>query len=363
MKRLVFSVITLALTAGAALAADLPSRNAPAYLPPPPPPPLWTGFYVGLNAGYGWGATTNAPTVAAPLLDAVALGANALDPVNAHGGLIPGISALANTGIAHVNQNGFIGGGQIGYNWQVGSSFVLGLEADIQGSTIRGNGGYVGASQDSMYWVDPPPLPCSPSPQHTCTLSRTTTGLGQVTARIDWMGTVRGRLGYLLTPTLLVYGTGGLAYGGVQASAVHAAITQGTLAGLYALGPGNVPFPSPYNGTLTLVPGIGAGNFSETRVGWTAGGGFEWMFWPNWSVKAEALYYDLGSVALPSSPITAAAPIGVPANVLGPVGVDAGQVLMVNVPTTRVKFDGVVARAGINYHFNWGAPAPVVAKY
>src|ERR1019366_5528461 len=52
--------IALALSAGSALAADLPSRKeAPVYVPPPPPP-LWTGFYAGLNAGYGWGATSNA---------------------------------------------------------------------------------------------------------------------------------------------------------------------------------------------------------------------------------------------------------------------------------------------------------------
>lgn len=60
--------IALALSAGSALAADLPSRKeAPVYVPPPPPPPMWTGFYAGLNAGYGWGATSNAGTVSLPL--------------------------------------------------------------------------------------------------------------------------------------------------------------------------------------------------------------------------------------------------------------------------------------------------------
>ena len=108
--------IALALSAGSALAADLPSRKeAPVYVPPPPPP-LWTGFYAGLNAGYGWGATSNAGTVSLPLLDGVAAQANALDPLRQlpGTGLINGGTALANSGIANVNQNGFIGGGQIG---------------------------------------------------------------------------------------------------------------------------------------------------------------------------------------------------------------------------------------------------------
>jgi len=59
------------------------------------------------------------------------------------------------------------------------------------------------------------------------------------------------------------------------------------------------PF-APFNGTLGLPTVPGAGQFSNTQVGWTAGGGVEWMFMPNWSFKAEALYYDLGSVAFAS---------------------------------------------------------------
>ena len=106
--------------AGSASAADLPSMKAPVYVPPPPPPPMWTGFYAGLNAGYGYGSTSNANTISLPLFDGVAAQANALDPLRqiAGTGLISGNTALANSGVANVNQGGFIGGGQIGYNYQ-----------------------------------------------------------------------------------------------------------------------------------------------------------------------------------------------------------------------------------------------------
>jgi outer membrane immunogenic protein len=349
------AAIVLASVGGSALAADLPSMKAP----PPvyaPPPPMWTGFYVGLNAGGGWGTTTNTGTVSAPLFDAVALAANAVDPLRANGALINGGTALANTGVANVNQGGFIGGGQIGYNYQWGPSFLIGLEADIQGATIRGSGRYAVASQDSMQWVDPVlGLPCFNGALNTCTLTRTATGSGQVTGGIDWLGTLRGRVGYLITPTLLAYATGGLAYGGVHGSATHSAIIQGVVTGLQG------PLAG-FNGTLGLPTVPGAGQFSNTQVGWTVGGGVEWMFMPSWSLKAEALYYDLGSVAFASSPVVAVSPITVPAIVLG-TAVNAGQPLIASNPVTRVKYDGVIARAGVNYHFNWGAAAPALARY
>jgi outer membrane immunogenic protein len=128
----------------------------------------------------------------------------------------------------------------------------------------------------------------------------------------------------LITPSLLVYGTGGLAYGGVNFGAsVFQVLTA---------------FPA-------VGPGISSTAFSDTRVGWTAGGGVEWMFMPNWSAKVEYLYYDLGNVTPPGS-------VFVYPVVANPIGVNGA--------TTR--FDGHIVRAGVNYHFNWGA-APVVAAY
>ena len=103
-----------------------------------------------------------------------------------------------------------------------------------------------------------------------------------------------------------------------------------------------VPRPSPFGGRGSVLS-----NFSDTRVGWTVGGGLEWMFWPNWSAKVEYLYYDLGSV-------TFTLRVCSPQRVSGIGSRNSTQ------STTR--FDGHIVRVGVNYHFNWGA-APVVAKY
>jgi outer membrane immunogenic protein len=89
------------------------------------------------------------------------------------------------------------------------------------------------------------------------------------------------------------------------------------------------------------------GSFSDTRVGWTVGGGLEWLFLPNWSAKVEYLYYDLGSVST---------------NFLLPQHDNASGNNALSVGQTTTRFDGHIVRAGVNYHFNWGA-APVVAKY
>jgi outer membrane immunogenic protein len=85
----------------------------------------------------------------------------------------------------------------------------------------------------------------------------------------------------------LLYATGGLAYGGVKSSTTIAQSDTGIL-------PGNV--------TATYA---GTGSISETRAGWTAGGGVEWMFARQWSAKAEYLYYDLGSATYPVGSLVA----------------------------------------------------------
>jgi len=143
--------------------------------------------------------------------------------------------------------NGFVaGGGQIGYNYQFSPLFVAGLETDFQGTSSR---------------------------EH-------------------WFGTVRGRLGITpFSPNILIYGTGGFAYGEVNNF-----------------------------------------GFVNTKTGWTAGGGVEWAFLPNWSAKVEYLYTDLSG------------------NNNGGFGFNRH---------TRTN----LVRAGLNYHFNWGQPAPVLAKY
>jgi outer membrane immunogenic protein len=92
---------------------------------------------------------------------------------------------------------------------------------------------------------------------------------------------------------------------------------------------------------------FGHGSFSDTRVGWTAGGGLEWLFAPNWSAKAEYLYYDLGAVTYGGSPIAT---------------FTGGALFTLNALQSSTRFNGHVVRAGLNYHFNWGT-ALVVAKY
>ena len=137
MNRSLIGAYLFALGAGSALAADLPTVKAPPVVYPLPAL-TWTGFYAGLNAGYDWGTSANATTVSTPLFDAIALTADGLDPAHVvSGGLLNGGTALANSGTARLNPSGFIGGGQVGYNYQWGSSLVAGLEADFQGADER----------------------------------------------------------------------------------------------------------------------------------------------------------------------------------------------------------------------------------
>ncbi len=301
LSTLFAAALALVLT-GSAFAADLPHYKAPPP-PPPPPPPMWTGFYVGLNAGYTWSGSNN-----------VTLGAwsGAFNPAQGNAAIFAANYALLSSGVFGANHDGFIGGGQIGYNWQFyNGAIVAGVEADIQG--VAGSNS---RTNFATGLVDQ--------------FGNTIVSATSVSKSLDYLGTVRGRLGWLFTPTLLVYGTGGLAYGGVNTSF---SIAQ-------------------FNSNVFLGPGFGAGSFADTRVGWTAGGGLEWMFWPNWSAKVEYLYYDLGNVSY-SGGVIAPALVGV---------AGAPNPMFGNFYQANARFNGHIVRVGLNYHFNWGAP-PVVAKY
>lgn len=299
MKSLLAAIpLGFALTAST-FAADLPSLKEPAYMPPPP---MWSGFYAGLNAGgtFGGDNSTNLLTFAiSPFADAGGLGSNTLN----------------------ASRSGFIGGGQIGYNYQFGSGFaglggnalVVGLEADIQG-VAGGNGNANLTSVGLSAKVAGGPI----------------FGVASAARTMDYIGTVRGRAGLSVTPTVLAYATGGLAYGQANLS------TTG-------LGVVTTPAGAP------VAFGLHSLSYSDTRVGWTVGGGAEWMFMPNWSAKIEYLYYDLGSVAI-SSPI-----LGVNA-ATGAPGITTGI-------QASSRFNGHIVRAGVDYHYNWSAPAPVLAKY
>jgi outer membrane immunogenic protein len=294
MKKILLSAtaLSLALTASA-FAADLPSRKAP-IIAPPPPPMTWTGFYVGLNAGGGFGAggSTNGSQFMSNLADAC--------PDDC------GVAAWS----AGQNLSGFIGGGQVGYNYQFGASWLVGVEADIQGSTLSSSSSAV-TPIVQLDGGEPGDAFLSSANHHHS---------------LDWFGTLRGRVGWLFTPSLLVYGTGGLAYGGVSHQTNKFDL---------------ISSPADDFGLIA-----GQGNFSQTKVGWTVGGGLEWLFAPNWSVKAEYLYTDLGSVQFQT---------------FGAGTLSPDPAIFFATQTTPTRFHTV--RAGVNYHFNWGAPAPVLAKY
>jgi outer membrane immunogenic protein len=322
MKKLLITAASVALLSGSAFAADLPSRKAP-VLPPPPPPPMWTGFYAGLNAGGAWG--NNA-----------ALNAQTWNVAPSGFGTVGGVSAALLSGSANTSGNaGFIGGGQIGYNWQIGglglgSGIVTGIEADIQG--IASSGG----NRTRTAFGSAPDIAVFPGPT-TAPINTAITSYQTGSSSLQYLGTVRGRLGILAMPTLLIYGTGGLAYGGVSASIQNVQF-------------GNTTLNS--NGTsLNTYTAAGTGNFANTMVGWTAGGGAEWMFLPNWSAKVEYLYYDLGRAT------------GSVVNTFGITSGDgAGTAGVMSITNYTGRVSGNIVRAGVNYHFNWGA-APVVAKY
>ena len=176
MKNLWFgSVALIALAAaGPSVATDIPVR-APVYKAAPVIVAYnWTGFYGGLNAGYGWGDTSF----------------NLTGDNGAGQSFVNFLSVTSGS----FRTSGFIGGGQLGYNWQFNQTWLAGLEADIDYSNIRGSESFA------------------------------TTSLGPAPLRIDadrrlqWLGTLRGRLGVLPTDRLLIFATGGLAYGQNKAS-------------------------------------------------------------------------------------------------------------------------------------------------
>jgi outer membrane immunogenic protein len=151
----------------------------------------------------------------------------------------------------------------------------------------------------------------------------------QITSRkeVDYLGTVRGRVGFLWTPAVLVYGTGGLAYGGVKANTSIAQSNNDCVA-----------FP----GTCIATNAGTSGGISQTKTGWTAGGGIEWLVDPRWSFKAEYLYYDLGSVTYSNGQLVTTNPTCGAACGAGPA--------IVNSQSTA-KFNGNIVRVGLSYHF------------
>jgi outer membrane immunogenic protein len=278
MRMLLGSVAAIAMITSAS-AADLPIKSPP-MAPVMAPIWNWNGFYIGVNGGYSWGRTNRDLNFYNPLNNVV----------------------LATGSGAGRDMNGGLFGGQIGYNWQT-SNWVFGIETDAQWTGQKGSTNVL-------------------CPVAGCFPTAVVPGAGGVSAsltdKLEWFGTFRGRLGVAVVPSVLLYATGGAAYGSLK--------SELGLAGFTAAG----------------VPVVAAASTSSSKLGWTVGGGIEAMFAPNWSGKLEYLYMDLGSISNSVVlPTAGGFPLG--ANV-----------------TTRMTDN--IFRAGINYHFSAG-PGPVVARY
>jgi outer membrane immunogenic protein len=245
---------SLAAGAGSAVAADMPVR------PPPAAPatccavPDWVGFYAGIHGGGGWGHTSFEPSEL--VTDAGVVESPLVIPPN-------------------LNSSGGVFGFQFGHNWQWGP-VVGGLEIDFSGADIKESAAFFS--------------PFFPAATFTHDI------------KIDELASARGRLGYLIFPNWLLYGTAGIGWG-------HSRITTTILEG--AVFASNTDFVN--------------------QFGWVAGVGLEWKFWGNnWLLRGEWLHYDFARVTLPNNSVV----------FLG-AAIDTGN--------SRTTVD--VARAALSYKF------------
>jgi outer membrane immunogenic protein len=225
LRKAFVTVALVAATASAASAADLGGSIKDGYASERVYHPFsWTGFYVGVHGGYGWGKAHGT------------LGYD--DPA------FPGVTAAdifpAITGSADVE--GAIVGGQIGYNWQAGKT-VFGIELDGSWTDITGSKSVTTTDTFTTWNID---------------------------TEVQALAALRGRLGFLLSPTFLLYGTGGFALGSIETSNAVSCVG------------------CPIDPWAT-------GSEKKTHLGWTVGGGAEWAMGGGWSLKAEYQYIDLGS--------------------------------------------------------------------
>lgn len=290
MKTFLIAAVAVMAATGAQ-AADLKAQT---YTKTPLQPVSaynWSGFYVGANVGYGFGKQSVAFAAGDPYIQDATSG-----PGFPPGTQIPSGSA---------NMKGVLGGVQAGYNLQVAPQWVLGLETDFSGLDLKG-------AADSAF--------------------RLGMGLGasQVVGlvaneKVDWFGTLRGRIGWVPAERLLVYGTGGLAYGQVKETLVFNAPPN------FSGGSGTSGF-----GFQCSAAGLGcfAGSSSKVAVGYSAGAGLEYAISPNVTLRAEYLYVNLGKTSTRAFAVTPQIPYA-PASFVANSG----------------DFDFNVVRAGVNYKF------------
>jgi outer membrane immunogenic protein len=164
------------------------------------------------------------------------------------------VTGLVGADLGSHTASGFIGGGQIGCDYQAGV-WVFGVQGMFDGSGMQGSN------------TDP-------------------SGLFVVNSSLPWLATVTGRIGVTAAPAVLVYAKAGGAW-----------VRD--------------------NYTLSAVGGIGLANASATPSGWTVGGGVEWAFAGNWSVFAEYNYLDFGTQGVTFTPLVGGAtfPINIKENI------------------------------------------------
>jgi outer membrane immunogenic protein len=270
------------------MAADMATK---APLPAPTPAFSWTGWYVGVNAGASFGRAKT------DFNGAPGFSTNATLATEAPPGFV---------GTDTADPSGFIGGGQIGYNWQWSPIIVLGIEADFQGALEK----------DSI----------TLSSNFTAPASNGGTPLFgsnvvDYSAKIEWFGTVRGRIGYVWgNGNVMSYLTGGLAYGKVDVAGTSTLIANNLAAG--------------------VPPVTQAFDHSKTNTGWVAGYGTEgvidFLGAHNWTWRIEGLYMDLGHLDTTGPGASFAA---------GPNVLTAGPA------HTHTHFTDGILRGGLNYKF------------
>ena len=227
----------------------------------------WSGWYAGANAGYGF--SSNATTNFTPLDPGAVLRSRLITPQLSE------------------SRNGVLGGFQFGANQQAGN-IVYGLEADLGYGQVKGS-----SNGPAMVFS-------FPSVDTTSTETK-----------LDWFGTVRGRLGVAAFDRSLIYATGGLAYGRATSSP---------------------SFVETNNGPCTLRSNFCSfASAQKWMAGWTLGAGWEYAFAAKWTAKIEYLYYDLGTL---TNTMTMAN--GIPGITF----------------ESSTRINGNIVRVGLNYKFN-----------
>jgi opacity protein-like surface antigen len=266
---------SVAAGVGSAVAADMPVRPGPGVAPVAAPVyvPDWVGFYVGIHGGGGWGHES--------------FEQSEFFNENERNFTTPFVFA------PDASPKGGVFGFQFGHNWQWGP-VVGGLEIDFSGADIKESTTFF--SPDQVVRQAPPAVVVSP--QNMFLFNRD--------KKIDELASARGRLGYLIFPNLLLYGTAGI---GWEHERIRTTV---------------------FDAPATFFTASETSEFNQ--FGWVAGAGLEWKFFNNWMLRGEWLHYDFGRETVPHNDVLSR----------WPFFFDNGNV--------RTTVD--VARAAISYKFS-----------